>query len=83
MMTLDQQAQSLQDALKRLEFSKRKSWTSAADRRAIVAGLQAQLAEADRTLSLPATPETSHARQQLILWAEMTRGILQQPEYHS
>jgi hypothetical protein len=82
MMSLEQQAQQLEQALNALEFSKRKSWTSADERRAMVASLQAQLAEAERTLSLPATPDTSHARGQLIVWAEMAKGTLEHPEYH-
>jgi hypothetical protein len=45
--------------------------------------LKAQLTEAERTLNLPATPDTAQARYRLILWSEMARGTLKHLETQS
>jgi hypothetical protein len=79
-MTIEEQAQRLEASLHQLERSKRLPWAAADDRQAVLHTMQVELAAAERMLNLPATPQTAHARKQLILWSEMTRGTLNTPD---
>jgi hypothetical protein len=80
-VTVEEQATNLEKSLHTLEGMKKKPWLTTEDRRATVQAVKAQLAEAERTLRLPATPDTAHARCQLILWTEMANGTLKSSEY--
>jgi hypothetical protein len=80
-MTIEQQAKTLEQALVTLEGMRQKPWLTTEDRREVVQALKMQLAEAERTLRLPATPDTAHARRQLTLWHELGVGTLLSPEY--
>jgi hypothetical protein len=80
-VTIEQQAKTLEQSLHTLEGMKKKPWLTTEDRRAIIESTKAQLAEAERILRLPATPDTAHARRQLTLWHELGGGTLRSAEY--
>jgi hypothetical protein len=81
-VTIDEQLQGLQDALKHLAGLKRKPWLTADEKRAVVEMTKTRLAEAERTLRLPERSDTAQARRQLILRHELGRGTLKTSEYH-
>jgi hypothetical protein len=80
-VTIEEQALTLEKSLVQLESMRKKPWLTTAERREVVESTKAQLAAAEATLRLPATPDTAYARRQLILWAEMASGTLRAPEY--
>jgi hypothetical protein len=80
-VTLEEQAKNLQASLRQLERTRQQRWTTADDKNAVRATLKARIAEAERTLRLPATPETAHGRRELILWTELAQATLKRPEY--
>jgi hypothetical protein len=79
-MTIEEQAKNLERSLHILEGMKKKPWMSADEKRAVAATLKDCIPEAERTLRLPATPDTAQPRRQLILWHELGRGTLKLPE---
>jgi hypothetical protein len=75
-MTIEEQAQRLQDGLRQLERTTRQPWATADDRQAVLHTMKTRLAEAERTLNLPATPDTSRARSRLIIWTTLVRDAV-------
>jgi hypothetical protein len=75
-MSFEGQARDLQDLLHRLERTKRQRWVTVDDRQALLTTMKTQLAEAERTLNLPAPPGAGHTRGQLIVWTARARGTL-------
>jgi hypothetical protein len=59
-----------------LERTTRQPWTTADDRQTVLHTMKTRLAEAERTLNLPATPDTSRARGRLIIWTTLVRDTV-------
>jgi hypothetical protein len=80
-VTIEEQANSLEQSLHTLESLKKKPWLSAEDKRAVVEDVRHRIRTAEFTLNLPARADEASGRQKLILWAEVATGTLKSPEY--
>lgn len=54
------------------------TWRTPEDRREALTTLTSQLREAERTLRLPETGDTTAARSKLILWCELTKATIEE-----
>jgi hypothetical protein len=75
-MTIEEQAQQLQNSLIQLQRMKKKPSLSADEKRAVVEDIRHRLRTAEATLNLPARPDDAYGRHKLILWTERATGTL-------
>ncbi len=79
-MTLEEQAASIEHALRQLVRVDRQQWTTPEDKDALVRTLKSQVSQADRVLQLPPTPEPTSARGKLMAMAELARASVKSYE---
>jgi hypothetical protein len=77
-MTMEEQPQALEQSYGQFHRIRTQYWRTEEDRHEALETLKHQLISADRTLRLPTTRETAHARSKLILWSELARGTLKE-----
>ena len=77
-MTIDEQAQTLEASYAKFHRQSSQSWRTPEDRREALNMLKAQLREAERTIAQPLTSDTASGRSKLILWAELTKALVQE-----
>jgi hypothetical protein len=79
-MTIEEQAQALEQSYATYHRQTSQQWRTPEDRREALNTLKGHLREAERCLNLPPTSDTNSARSKLILWVEMTKGTIQERE---
>jgi hypothetical protein len=77
-MTIEQQAQALEQAYATYHRMTTQTFRTDEDRQQALQTLKGHLTVADQTLRLPPTRETARARSKLTLWSELTRGTLKE-----
>ncbi len=78
-MTLDQQAQQIEEACRQLQRTTTQPWATPDDRQTALQQLKTCVEVADQSLRLPAIGE-SGSRGKLILWHELGRGTIREYE---